>query len=441
MIATLGKQMLPSSLMARFVLLAGVVLCVGMVGIAMWVSAQVERIVTANAGATTALYVDSMVSPAVQSLGRGARLAQADAERLAAILDQGALSRQVSAFKLWTPEGRVVYSDRPERIGQSAPDNPRLTMALSGLVAAELRQVREAGQDAQPLMEVYSPVRSNITGNVIAVAEFYTTTDALRADLVESRVKSWLVVGAVTLAMFIALYAMFAKGHRTIGRQRRALDGQIAELSSLLHQNEALGARVAQANHRIAELNENTLRRLSADLHDGPAQLMAFAAMRLDGVAGQEQVAQAVNEALKDMRLICRGMMLPELRDWSVADVAKRLVGAHESRMDAQVRLHIDDPLPQLSVAKKNCLYRFLQETLNNSARHASGAGQSVVLRQSGAMLEVQVSDTGPGFDAARATSGLGLAGLRERIVSLDGRFDLHTGVGRGTCVTMLLGA
>lgn len=430
-------RVLPSGLMARFIVLAGVVLCAGMIGIGLWVSAQVERIVTTNAGATTALYADSMVSPIVQGLGQDGRLTQTDAERLATILAQGALSREVSAFKLWNTEGRVVYSDRSERIGQLAPENPRLAVALSGTVNAELRRVTEEG--AQPLMEVYSPVRSNVTGEVIAVAEFYTTTTALRADLLESRVKSWLVVGAVTVAMFLGLYAMFAQGNRTIEEQRKALDAQISELSRLLGQNETLAARVAQANRRIAEANEASLRRLSADIHDGPAQLMAFASMRLDGVNGQEQVAEAVNEALEELRLICRGMILPELGTWSIATIATRLVGTHEARMGAIVRLEIDADLLELSVAKKNCIYRFLQETMNNSARHASGAGQSVAIRRVKDGIEIEVSDTGPGFDPGRDTSGLGLAGLRDRVVGLDGRFDLHTQDRHGTCVTMWL--
>ncbi|SMO64537.1 sensor histidine kinase [Paracoccus laeviglucosivorans] len=433
-------RLLPSGLMARFIILAGVVLCAGMIGIGFWVGAQVERIVTDNAGATTALYVDSMVSPAVQTMGASGHLANADAEQLAATLGQGALSRQVSAFKLWSPQGRIVYSDRPERIGHFAPDNPRLAVALSGEVNAELRNVLEPGlMGSQQLMEVYSPVRSNRTGEVIAVAEFYTTTEALRADLLDSRIKSWVAVGCITVAMFLALYAMFAQGHRTIAQQRAALNVQIAELSRLLRQNDALSVRVAQANARIAEQSENTLRRLSADIHDGPAQLMAFAAMRLDGAAGQEQAAGAVNEALEDLRLICRGMMLPELERWSVEDIANRLVGTHESRMNTQVCLTIARDLPELSVAKKNCLYRFLQETLNNSARHAAGAGQSVVIRETTGNVEVEVSDTGPGFDPATEMSGLGLAGLRDRVVGLDGRFNLHTQEGHGTCVTMLL--
>lgn len=427
-------------LMRQFLALAGVVLVAGMLGMGMWIGAQIERVVTANAGATTALYVDSMISPVTQEMSATTDLGAEQIARLRRILEQGALSREISAFKLWDGQGRIVFSTRPGQIGQVVTDNPRLAVALTGEVHAALRNVTLNGDAGnQTLMEVYSPIRSVRTGEVIAVAEFYTTTTALRTDLLNSRIKSWFVVGMVTLAMFLAFYTIVARGDRTIRQQRRALDQKIAELSASLRDNESLTRRVGQANRRIAEINERSLRRVSADIHDGPAQLLAFAALRLDGAHGYEQVSEAVNEALQDLRFICRGLVLPELQAWTVADIARRLLATHEARMGGHVVLKIDAELPDMPLAAKNCIYRFLQETLNNSARHAAGAGQSVVIRRRGEGIEVEVSDTGPGFDPDRTNGGLGLAGLRERIAGLRGRFDLHTRKGQGTSLTMWL--
>lgn len=437
--ATISPRLhLPAgSLMRHFVTLAGVVLVVGMLGKGMWIGAQIQRIVTANAGATTALYVDSMISPVTQDLPANAELSGDQARRLTQILEQGALSREISAFKLWDPRGRIVYSTRPDQVGQTATDNPRLTTALRGDVHADIRNISLPGGAEDKLMEVYSPIRSTRTGEVIAVAEFYWSTKALRTDLLNSRIRSWFVVGSVSLAMFVALYTVFARGNRTIIDQRQALDEKITELSALLADNEGLTRRLGQANRRIAEINERTLRRVSAEIHDGPAQLLAFAALRLDGDQSHRQVADAVNEALQDLRFICRGLVLPELRDWTVADIAERLVATHEARMGNPVLLRIDDNLPAVPLEQKNCIYRFVQETLNNSARHAHGAGQSVVIQRQGEGIEVEVSDTGAGFDPAEPTEGLGLAGLRERVTGLHGRFELHARKGQGTSVSM----
>lgn len=425
----------------QFILLAGVVLTLGMIGTGLWVNSEIKEVVTENAGAVTALYVDAMVAPLAQDLATAGGLTDRTRQRLEQVVTQGALSSSLSAFKLWDLAGQVVYSTRPDMVGQVAVGNPRLAVALDGQVFASLRPVPAHldGGAAKPLMEVYSPVRSDRNGEVIGVAEFYTSAETLRADLLRSSLKSWLIVGLAGLAMFLALYTVFARSSRTILRQRRALDEQICELSDLLDRNRDLALRVDQANLRIADINERALRRLSADLHDGPAQHLAFAALRLDGVAGQEQVNEAVNDALKELRFICRGLVLPELREWSVATIIRRLVAAQEARTGGHIHLEIAPDIPDLSPGAKNCIYRFVQEALSNAARHAPMARQEVWLRKDPDGVEVGIRDSGPGFDPETETDGLGIVGLRERIAGLKGRFTLRSSPRQGTSVVMWL--
>lgn len=86
----------------------------------------------------------------------------------------------------------------------------------------------------------------------------------------------------------------------------------------------------------------------------------------------------------------------------------------------------------------KICIYRFVQEALNNAYRHGGGVQQTVRAVSHKGHVRVEVSDRGDGFDPTevRPTS-LGLVGLRERIDSLGGSFDIKTGEG-GTTVTMI---
>lgn len=76
-----------------------------------------------------------------------------------------------------------------------------------------------------------------------------------------------------------------------------------------------------------------------------------------------------------------------------------------------------------------------------NAWRHAGGVGQKVEFAMQGGCLVVSVSDRGPGFDPkANFDKGrIGLAGLRERVQSVGGIFDVDTGPGRGTRLTMRL--
>ena len=84
------------------------------------------------------------------------------------------------------------------------------------------------------------------------------------------------------------------------------------------------------------------------------------------------------------------------------------------------------------------CLYRFVQEGLNNAYHHATGADCQVLTECSNGKIEVRVCDNGSGFDPVeirreKSRERLGLAGLRERIESLGGQFDIQSSPGKGT--------
>jgi len=216
--------------------------------------------------------------------------------------------------------------------------------------------------------------------------------------------------------------------------QRAALENQVADLSRLLRQNEDLRLRVQRASSRSAALNERYLKRVSADLHDGPAQLLAFASLRLGSaplsvatleVQGEmEKIRSSLDEAMQDIRDICRGLTLPQIESMSLVDFLKAAVAAHEQRSGTHVDLFLPKEAPLLSHAQKICVFRCVQEGLNNAFRHAGGVGQAVEAKVHDGSLEVSVSDLGHGFDPqAEAVEGLGLAGLRERVESLGDEF------------------
>ncbi|MGO7211242.1 sensor histidine kinase [Rhizobium ruizarguesonis] len=437
------------SLARQFVLAAACVLLFGMSAIGFWVSGRIEESLIHNAAAATALYVDSIIAPLTQelaksnTLGEGARLA------LTETLSQGVLSEKLFAFKIWKPDGTIVFSNEDGAIGKRFEMTDGLMAAKAGQIHAEFDELEGPENEVErqsgiPLLEIYSPIREPWSGDIIGIAEFYENGVDLRSELTRARLQSWLVVGVVTLAMLALLFGIVARGSRLITRQRAALDEKVETLSTLLSQNQALRRRADQATHRTADLNERYLRRISAELHDGPAQSLAFASLRLRSIlpAGSsdqdsERVKTALDDAMRDIRNICRGLTLPELDGLGVDDVLKRVVVAHESRTGTRVAFDCDLVLPDLSKAEKICAYRFVQETLNNAARHAAGIGQQVTASAAGSGIEITVSDKGPGFDRRTAGEGLGLLGLEERIAGLGGTLDLNSQ--NGTRLTMRL--
>lgn len=445
------------TLAQRFMLSSLFILIAGMAGIGFWVGDQIKNGVIHRSGATTALYVDSFVAPILQELGTSGSLSPEHHRQLSNLLQDTPLGQQIVSFKVWDPAGKVVYSTDQETIGQTFPIGEGLALAILGQVSSEISQLQAEENAPQrairsQLLETYSPVRLSGTSQVIAVAEFYQTVDALNQEIAAAQRRSWLVVGGAMLVIYLLLAGFVRRASDTIEQQRATLNDQISSLTELLAQNKELHDRVRRAAGSVTTLNERFLRRIGSELHDGPAQDLGLALLKLDALIGrweQDQAASAFVEELaglqsplqnaqKEVRAISSGLSLPQLAELSLPETVIRAVRAHERRTGSRVKLDVA-PLPeQAALPVKITVYRVLQESLNNGYRHAEGANQQIRVFMDGDTLALEVSDDGPGFvhtPSAAFNGHLGLAGMRERVESLGGTFFVKSELGKGTQV------
>ena len=317
--------------------------------------------------------------------------------------------------------------------------------ALSGEVAAEFESLDEAesaGESAlgRPLLEVYSPLREDWSGRIVGAMEFYEAGEALAEELAAARLSAWAGVTAAGLGLGSVLYLIVLGGSRTIEVQRRTLDRRLAELDALSARNRDLRLRVQAAAARASAATEEAMRRIGADLHDGPAQGLAFAALRLDGLADAlpetsqpdlEAVRAAVAQSMEEVRALSRGLGLPQIAGRSPSGIVQAAVEAHRLRFGTDLALAVDGaPDEPPGVAAGLCLYRVAQEGLGNAARHGQGLGVEVRLTGGPDLLRLTVADRGPG--PGGAAPGLGLSGLRDRVESLGGRFAFGPRPGGG---------
>lgn len=441
------------SLARQFLLASAAVVLAGMVSIGFWVTRQIEDGVVRNSAAATALYVDSVIAPLFLEID-GTRILSAGARRaIDETLAKDELAQRIAFFKIWVGNGLVAYSSEPSLIGKTFEPTESLRQAWDGHVAAEFDSLDDAENRLEqaagvPLVEIYSPIREPWSGRVIAVAEFYEVATELANDLEAARLRSWLVVAMVAVVMLCLQFGIVLRGSLLITHQKKTLERRVNELSELLRQNEVLRRRARAASGRAALVNERFLRRISADLHDGPAQLLALALLRLNGSAEGTQdsagrpgpsIKEHLEEAMRDIRSISSGLILPELERMNLDQLLHVAVRAHERRTGTEVDLRIPSAAPELTHSEKVCVYRFVQEGLNNAFKHAEGTGQSVAADMHSGKLIVTVSDKGPGFDLDAGTrDGIGLSGLRERVESLGGEFSINS-TPSGTSLVMVL--
>ena len=449
------------SLVVQFAIAGGVVMVVSMLLIGRIVTARIEEGVVHNTASAASQYVDSIIAPLAQDVAEVGTLSPVARRALDEIFTGTPIGQRVVSFKLWTPDGAVAHATDATIIGRTFPVTDDLRAALDGEVRASFEALgdeedKREGELRLPLLEVYSPLREAWSGRVIGVAEFYEVATQLEIDLAGARRKAWLAVSLTFVAIGGVLWLIVLRGSRTIDRQQAVLTAQIDELGALSVRNAALRRRVQQAAARTSAMNDLALRRIGADLHDGPAQLLGFAALRLDALRGQmadeaelDAVERAVKDAIGEMRSISKGLSLPDIDARSPCEIVRDVAGAHAARTETTVDVACvvpgDASLPQ---AVKICLYRFVQEGLNNAWRYAGGAAQEVGLSIQGGTLRLAVRDRGPGVTVApsglpeggSALSGIGLSGLRDRVESLGGTFDVRSRAdGPGTEIVMEL--
>jgi signal transduction histidine kinase len=433
------------SLARRFLLANLVVVVAASLAVAAWVGIQLENGVLERTAGVTALYIDSFVEPEIASLATAKALPQHSVDTLDRLLASTELGERVASFRVWTPDGSIVYSPNRALIGQRFEPEGGLARALAGAVSAEMTDLTglENAYERERwsrLVETYVPVRERGSGRIIAVTEFYQLPDEIDAEVGSARVASWAVVALAALISYLLLAGIVKQGSDTIERQQRSLRDRVDELSRLLDLNAGLHGRLRVAADRTTALNEAGLRRIGSDLHDGPAQTLALALLRLDEIEGADVVSDAVSSALGDLRLIASGLRSPAFDSMSLPEVAQRAVREHERRTGKRVALSVPEVTAAVPVVTKIGLYRVLQEALSNATRHADDSEIEVELTQADASVHLEVRDRGPGFDAGSVRPGaLGIAGMRERAALLGGTWQMSSRRGGGTTVALTL--
>ena len=383
----------------------------------------VKNALTRSAAASTALYVDSIIAPLLPDLRTNTVLGDGVDRALDETLAMGALGKRLVGFKLWRSDGTILYSKDHTEIGRRIGPSNDLRTAWSGKIVAQFNDFDEVERAAEgatglPLLEIYNPVLQPWSGEVVAVSEFYEVATDLAKELMYAKILGWSAVATIVLSFFGCLYAIVRRGSQTIERH-------VSELTAALDANKALSLRVQEAAQRAAAQNERHLRSIGADLHDGPAQLIALAALHmetdalLNGSSLQERmelvssVRQSLDDSMREIRSISAGLILPNIEDAQLDEVVALAARTHEQRTTTTVELDQDGGSDRdLPAAIKICSFRFVQEALSNAFRHAGGVGQRVRLRCNEDRVLLEVSDAGPGFEPARVKrNGLGLAG------------------------------
>jgi signal transduction histidine kinase len=198
-----------------------------------------------------------------------------------------------------------------------------------------------------------------------------------------------------------------------------------------------------ELSKRLVDAEERERRAVSRELHDEVGQ--SLSALLIDvgnltemcsedaafrqGLQRIKTLAENCVNEVRNMALLLRPSMLDDLGlvaalDWQARETSKR-TGMFVETVDENV----SESLPE---EYKTCVYRIVQEALNNCSKHAYAKNVRVAVRQEPNYLRVSIEDDGKGFDASRVR-GLGLVGMNERVSQLGGVLKVESDPARGT--------
>jgi len=259
------------------------------------------------------------------------------------------------------------------------------------------------------------------------------------------------------------------KEEKAFNDRRNELERLVGRAQEVIQKSEAMETKVSVAleyltssfqdqiddsrlrkdvNYRIIEAQENEKRRISRDMHDGPAQSLAniiFKSEYLSKIiesspnkARREivEIQEDIRTTLKDIRKIIYDLMPMSLDDLGLVPTLKRLIADLEDSYHINVvsKFNLKDKIFNNMI--NLMLFRIVQESFNNIIKHAEATDVIIMLSVDDEIIYLEIADNGKGFDfqsTLNSRKNFGLYNMRERVELLNGVINIITDEAIGT--------
>ena len=227
-----------------------------------------------------------------------------------------------------------------------------------------------------------------------------------------------------------------------LARQAADLIERTVTESSL---RQAKGA-LATINQRLLAAQDEERKRIARELHDDVGQRLAVLQVNLDVLVqegrtsdverGIQEARAIVSDLAKDVHDFSHRLHPARLEYLGIVKAAAGLCREVGARHDVQVSFQVEGAFEELPDRLSVCLYRVLQEALQNAVKHSGAAVIDVFLHRSRDEVELTIHDHGVGFDIETLTGfGLGLTSMKERLAAVNGQLRILSAAGQGTTV------
>jgi len=243
---------------------------------------------------------------------------------------------------------------------------------------------------------------------------------------------------------------------RVTGRTHE-LSEALARLRAEMDVREHAEEQLRHLSVRLMTLQDEERRHIARELHDTAGQTLAAMKMSIALIRQKENprpdlqaliddLDALADAALQEVRTTSYLLHPPLLDEAGIASAARWFAEGFARRSGIEVRFDIAENLERPRRDRELVLFRVLQESLTNIHRHSGASTATVRLQQCADHLELEIEDNGRGIteerlrslDTSAGTTGVGVAGMRERVRRFGGQLELRSGEG-GTTVYVVL--
>ena len=217
---------------------------------------------------------------------------------------------------------------------------------------------------------------------------------------------------------------------------------QISDLIDNANQKQSFGLKIIEAQ-------EEERKRISREIHDGPAQMLANILLRADLVdrtfrerSGEEALVEIKNmrlmvrDSLQEVRRIIYDLRPMALDDLGLIPTIRKYLANVEDYHQINISLSEQGIQGRFDSKYEVALFRLIQESIQNAVKHGAPKNIHVNFRIEKNQIFLLIRDDGIGFDLeSKKENSFGLIGMRERVEMLDGEFSIKSQIGQGTTV------
>ncbi len=245
-------------------------------------------------------------------------------------------------------------------------------------------------------------------------------------------------------------------GERTLRASLTGVDPEADQLASTFNTmleaiDEANRARASQ----IIKAQEQERKRIARELHDETSQVLTSLLISLavleESITTQEardritETRQLAHQTLRAIRNLSIDLRPSALDDLGLLPALRWYVKEYQQKTNIEVEFHTAGfkDRQRLSPEMETALYRIVQESLTNVAKHAQAHKITIMLQEEADAVNATITDDGRGFDVEEVEQmgdqdrGLGLVGMQERALLLDGAATIESSPKHGTVVNV----